>query len=115
MTAMRRNSSAWGGTGFRRTVCRPFFVLLREKPGRRRWWIRGIHALPGLGSPDADFNVVSRACVEGVSGLHPMQKSRDADVERRLKRGQGKCRRCCIMGRPAPPPQRMGMGGGAGQ
>lgn len=89
MTAVRRNSSAWGGTGFRRTVCRPSFVLRREKPGRRRWWTRGIHALPGLGSPDAGFNVVSRACVEGVLGLHPMQKSRDAGVERRLKPGGG--------------------------
>lgn len=39
-----------------------------------------------------------------------MQKSRDADVERRLKRGQGKCRRCCIMGRPPPPPSGWGWG-----
>lgn len=72
MNAVRCNGSEWEGTGFRRTVCRPSFVLLREKLGRRRLWTQGIRAWPGLGSPVASMNVVSRARMDGVLGLHPV-------------------------------------------
>lgn len=79
-----------GSTGFQRTACRPSFVLLREKPGRTRWWTREIHALPGLGSPVVCVTVVSRNFVDASSICMQCERVAAAMMHAALSRGKAK-------------------------